>query len=90
MLVTNYSELRKNLAQKMDEVLLSHSPMIITRESKQPVVMLSLEDFNGYQETMYLLRSPANKRRLLQSVKNVKEGKYKKHQLIKTTKNDKN
>lgn len=89
MLVTNYSELRKNLAQKMDEVLLSHSPMIITRESKQPVVMVSLEDFNGYQETMYLLRSPANRKRLLQSIKNIKAGKYQKHQLIKTQKNDK-
>ncbi|MBU6338809.1 MAG: type II toxin-antitoxin system Phd/YefM family antitoxin [Rickettsiales bacterium] len=88
MLVTNYSELRKNLSQKMDEVLLSHSPMIITRESKQPVVMLSLEDFNGYQETIYLAKSPANKKRLTESLKNITAKKYKKHQLPKT-KNDK-
>ncbi len=84
MLVTNYSELRKNLSQKMDEVLLSHSPMIITRESKQPVVMISLEDFNSYQETIYLAKSPANKKRLLASLKNIKAGKYKKHQLAQT------
>lgn len=84
MLVTNYSELRKNLSQKMDEVLLSHTPMIITRESKQPVVMISLEDFNSYQETIYLAKSPVNKKRLLTSLKNIEGGKYKKHQLPKT------
>jgi len=83
MLVTNYSDLRKNLSSKMDEVLLSHSPMIITRESKQPVVMMSLEDFNSYEETLYLMRSPANKERLLSSLKNIKAGKHKKRKLIK-------
>jgi len=82
MLVTNYSELRKNLSSIMDQVLTSHSPMIITRESKAPVVMLSLEDFNGYQETLYLARSPANKKRLTSSLKNIEAGKYTKRKLI--------
>jgi antitoxin YefM len=84
MLVTNYTELRKNLSNKMDEVLDSHSFMLITRESKQPVVMMSLESFNdyGYEETLYLMKSPANKKRLLDSLKNIKAGKYKRRKLI--------
>jgi antitoxin YefM len=82
MLVTNYSDFRKNLASVMDQVLSDHIPAIITRESKQPVVMISLEDFTGYQETLYLTRSAANKKRLLSSLKNLEEGKYKKRKLI--------
>ena len=82
MQVTNYSELRKNLSSMMDEVLLSHTPLIITRESKKPVVMISLEDFNGYEETLYLMRSPANRERILSSLKEIKAKKSKRRKLI--------
>lgn len=83
MLVTNYSELRKNLSQMMDQVLFSHVPLVITRETKDPVVMISLQDFNGYQETIHLTKSPQNKKKLLAAVKNIKAGKHKKHKLLK-------
>lgn len=82
MIVTNYSDLRKNLSTVMDRVLADHVPAIITRESKDPVVMMSLEDFSGWQETLYLTRSEANKKRLNASLKNLKEKKYKKRKLI--------
>ena len=82
MQVTNYSELRKNLSSMMDEVLLSHTPLIITRESKKPVVMISLEDFNDYEETLYLMRSPANRERILSSLKEIKAKKSKRRKLI--------
>ncbi|MSP33505.1 MAG: type II toxin-antitoxin system prevent-host-death family antitoxin [Rickettsiales bacterium] len=82
MIVTNYTDFRKNLAQIMDEILSGHVPAIITRESKQPLVMMSLEDFNGHQETFYLTKSKTNKNRLAASLKNIEKGKYKKHKLI--------
>lgn len=82
MQVTNYSELRKNLSSMMDEVLFSHTPLIITREAKKPVVMISLEDFNGYEETLYLMRSPANRERILSSLKEIKAKKSKRRKLI--------
>jgi antitoxin YefM len=85
MFVTNYSELRKNMSSMMDQVLFSHVPMVITREAKQPVVMISLEDFNGYQETIHLAKSPANKKRLLESLKNIEAGEYKKRKLMKAS-----
>lgn len=63
-----YSTARANLAQTMNRVCDDHEPIIITRKADQAVVMLSLEDYNALQETAYLLRSPANARRLLESI----------------------
>lgn len=52
----------------MDRVCDDHDPVIITRNRDQAVVMLSLEDYESLQETAYLLRSPANAKRLLDSI----------------------
>ena len=82
MIVTNYTEFRKNLARIMDEVLSDHVPAIITRESKQPLVMISLEDFNSHQETFYLTKSTANRKRLVASLKNIEGNKQEKRDLI--------
>lgn len=63
-----YSSARANLASTMDRVCNDHEPLIITRNGDQSVVMLSLEDFQTLQETAYLLRNPANAKRLLSAV----------------------
>ncbi len=52
----------------MDEVCRDHSPIIITRNRGQSVVMLSLKDYEQLEETACLLRSPANARRLLSAI----------------------
>jgi antitoxin YefM len=59
----------------MAKVCDDHSPVIITRKTAQPVVMMSLEDFEALEETAYLLRSPKNARRLLESVAELEAGK---------------
>jgi antitoxin YefM len=56
----------------MDRVCLDHDPVIITRNRNQAVVMISLEDYESLEETAYLLRSPANARRLLDSISDLK------------------
>ncbi len=63
-----YTAARENLASTMDKVCADHDPVIITRNRDQAVVMMSLEDYESLQETAYLLRAPANARRLLESV----------------------
>jgi antitoxin YefM len=64
-----YSAARANLAKTMDRVCEDHEPLIITRNGdQQAVVMLSLEDYKALEETAYLLRSPANARRLLSAM----------------------
>ena len=63
-----YTAVRANLASTMDRVCNDHEPLIITRNGEQSVVMLSLEDFNALEETAYLLRTPANAKRLLSAI----------------------
>jgi antitoxin YefM len=70
-----YTAARENLASTMDRVCVDHDPVIITRNRDQAVVMLSLADYESLQETAYLLRSPANARRLLASIENLNAGK---------------
>jgi antitoxin YefM len=65
---STYSNARANLASTMNRVCENHEPLIITRNSEQSVVMLSLEDFQSLEESAYLLRSPANARRLLAAI----------------------
>ena len=69
-----YSYARNNLAETMDEVCNDHSPVIITRRNGQAVVMFSLEDYHSLEETAYLLGSPANASRLLESVAELNSG----------------
>ncbi len=60
------SDLRQNLSRAMDEVIESGVPMLITRQGGQGnVVMLSEAEFESWQETVHLLRSPAMARRLM-------------------------
>lgn len=70
----SYTAARSNLAKTMEKVCEDHSPVIITRKRAQAVVMMSLEDFEALQETAYLLRSPENARRLLESVAELEHG----------------
>ena len=69
-----YSAARANLADTMDRVCDDHEPIIITRNGEQAVVMMSLEDFKALEETSYLLRSPKNARRLLESIASLESG----------------
>ncbi len=63
-----YTTVRANLASVMDRVCDDHEPLIITRNGERAVVMLSLEDYKALEETSYLLRTPANAKRLLAAV----------------------
>ena len=71
----SYTAARANLAKTMERVCNDHSPVIITRKSETPVVMVSLEDYQAMEETAYLLRSPANARHLLESIAELEAGK---------------
>lgn len=69
-----YSHARSHLAKTMEKVCDDHAPVIITRKNQRSVVMISLEDYQALEETAYLLRSPKNARRLLESVAELESG----------------
>jgi antitoxin YefM len=71
----SYTAARENLASTMDKVCSEHAPVVITRNRDQAVVMLSLEDYQALEETAYLLRSPANARRLIEAIHALETGK---------------
>ena len=83
MRATSFTNLRKNLAAEIDSVNNDHEPVIITREGGKPsAVLMSLEDFASWQETSYLLSSPANAKRLLDSIAELDAGKGTVRELI--------
>lgn len=78
----SYTSARANLAKTMEKVCDDHAPVIITRKSESPVVMISLEDYQAMEETAYLLRSPANARHLLESIAELESGSGVERELI--------
>lgn len=71
----NYSTFRARLVKLMGQVYSNHLLVIITRKRQAPVVMISLEDYQALEETLYLLGSPANAWRLLESIAELETGK---------------
>lgn len=71
----SYTMVRKNLAQTMEKVCDDHVPVIIKRQTSNPVVMLSLEDYQALEETSYLLRSSKNAARLNEAIEEIEAGK---------------
>jgi len=79
----SYSDLRQNLARYMDQAVDDRTPIVVTRQGgKGNVVILSEEEFAGWQETVYLLSNPANARRLLNSMREADAGLTTEHELI--------
>ena len=81
----SYTAARANLAKTMEKVCNDHTPIIITRKRESAVVMLSLDDYQALEETAYLLRAPANSRRLLESIAELEAGKGTERNLLNET-----
>ena len=75
MNVITFSDARASLKTVMDDVCKDHNPTVVTRVNGEHVVMMSLADFNSMEETMYLLSSPKNAERLMESITQLKAGR---------------
>lgn len=82
MKVVSYSDLRQNLSSVLDGVVNDHETVLVTRKNNETAVLISLDDFNAYQETGYLLSSPANAARLKESIEQLNAGKTMERGLI--------
>jgi antitoxin YefM len=69
----SYTATRKNLAKTIENVVRDRTPVII-RKKKDSVVMMCLEDYEAWAETVYLLKSPKNAERLLSSISELERG----------------
>lgn len=74
MKTMTYSESRANYAEVLNAVTDDREEVVITRAGHEPVVIVSLEDYESLKETAYMLRSPANARRLLASIEELENG----------------
>jgi len=88
MNVLTYSETRASLKQAMDNVCRHHDPTVITRQRGDHVVMMSLEDYNSMEETIYLLGNPHNAIRLTRSIKQVEAGRATIRELVTNEKSE--
>ena len=82
MKTMSYTESRARYAEVLDGVANDREEVIITRAGHDPVVIVSLEDYESLRETAYLMRSPANARRLLDAMERLEAGHGKPHDLI--------
>jgi len=79
----SYTDLRQNLARYMDLAVDDRTPIVVTRQGgKGNVVILSEEEFESWQETVYLLSNPANARRLLESIREADAGLTTERELV--------
>lgn len=74
MQILPFIQARAVLMQLMDDVCRDHEPVVITRQRGNPVVMLSLDDYNSMAETVYLLGTENNATRLRGSIAKHKTG----------------
>ena len=75
MKTMSYTESRARYAEVLDGVANDREEVIITRAGHDPVVIVSLEDYESLRETAYLMRSPANARRLLDAMERLEAGR---------------
>lgn len=82
MRTMSYTESRARYAEVLDAVVDDREEVVVTRAGHDPVVIVSLEDYESLRETAYLMRSPANARRLLDAMEQLEAGEGRMHPLV--------
>jgi len=74
MKTSTFSHTRQHLADTIDSVVKDHNPVLITRQNKEAVVMISLEDYKSMEETAYLMQSLNNVTRINEAIDQLESG----------------
>ncbi|MBU4186579.1 MAG: type II toxin-antitoxin system prevent-host-death family antitoxin [Actinobacteria bacterium] len=82
MKTLSYTESRARYAEVLDSVVNDREEVVITRAGHESAVIVSLEDYESLKETAYLMRSPANARRLLDAMERLEAGRGQSHDLV--------
>lgn len=73
---------KENLERLIEQVLADAEPAILCTEKGDKVVLVSLDEFNSWKETIYLLSNPANAAHLRQSISEARAGELEEKSLI--------
>ncbi|HMG76272.1 MAG TPA: type II toxin-antitoxin system prevent-host-death family antitoxin [Pyrinomonadaceae bacterium] len=82
MTAMTLSEAKENLERVINQVIEDDEPAIVCTDSGQQVVVLPLDEFNSWKETIYLLSNPANAAHLRRSIQEAREGHIQEKELI--------
>jgi antitoxin YefM len=82
MRTISISHTRANLKAVVDRVVADKTPIAITRQKGEGVVMISQSEWEGIEETLHLLASPKNAERLLEAIRGLEAGEGEEHALI--------
>lgn len=74
MQTVNFSHTRQNLASTFDSVVDNAMPIIVTRQNKESVVIISMADYRAMEETAYLMQSRSNANRLNRAIEQLEQG----------------
>jgi len=82
MRIISFSEARNNLKQVIDRVVDDADVAVISRRDSPDAVVMSLETFNSWMETVHLLKAPANAAHLDKSIQQLRKGKTRMRALV--------
>ncbi|HEX4371924.1 MAG TPA: type II toxin-antitoxin system prevent-host-death family antitoxin [Puia sp.] len=82
MRVVNYTEFRNKLAESLNTVNDDGDIVVVSRSKGKNVVVMSLDEYNSMQETLYLISTKANRQKLDAAIAEMKKGKFARHKLI--------
>jgi antitoxin YefM len=79
----SFTDLRQHMAKYFDQVAADREPLVVTRQGgKGNLVIMSEEEFAGWQETVHLLSSPRNAERLQAAIRQLRAGGARERELI--------
>lgn len=82
MSTITYSDARKNFKKVLDQVHENSEAIVISRKNSENAVIMSEQEYESLMETIYLLRSPKNAERLLESIKQIENNEGTERELM--------
>jgi antitoxin YefM len=82
MQIINFSDARNNLKKVIDRVVADADVAVIARRDAPDAVVMSLDTFNSWMETVHLLKTPANVNHLAKSISQLRSGKSRARKLV--------
>ena len=75
MIAANFTEFRTKLKKYLDDVENNNETLVIKRGTGKGAVLISIDEYNSIMETLHLIGSKTNAKRLFESIRQMNEGK---------------